>query len=330
MARYFWGKGRDVWILDLRTSAGMPSAILPWNFEDCALADIPVAVARIRAVTGADKVDVFAHCIGAVMLSMALLTDPGDPYQLQEIDDVEPADGVLPRRYLAEVAMLKGWINKIVLSQKGPVPVYSDGNVLRAYLTRVLRSLVLPQNYQFRVPPVQSLAEQGLDRLLSSLPYPDRELFRENPLRPCARTPWAALRHRMDALYARDFSLGNMSDRTLEALEDLFGPLNLDTVSQAVHFARYNMITNGAGRNCFVSVTGMRDRWPATGTLAIHGEDNGLADIRTLNELSNLMARAPNLAFKALRIKGYGHQDCLIGIGAREAVLDPVEEFLSS
>jgi cholesterol oxidase len=330
MARYFWSKGRDVWILDLRTSAGMPSAMLPWNFEDAALADIPVAIARIRAVTNAPAVDVFAHCIGAVMLSMGLLTDPDDAAQMQQIDDVEPADGVLPRRYPAEVRQLKESIRKIVLSQKGPVPVYSDGNVLRAYLTRVLRSLVLPENYQFRVPQQQSLAGQGLDRLLSSLPYPDDELFRENPLRPCATTPWAGFRHRMDALYARDFSLRNISNRTLEALEDLFGPLNLDTVSQAVHFARYNMITNGAGRNCFVSVSRMRDRWPPAGTLAIHGEENGLADIRTLGELSNLMAQAPELKFQALPIRRFGHQDCLIGIGAREAVLDPVEEFLSS
>ena len=116
----------------------------------------------------------------------------------------------------------------------------------------------------------------------------------------------------------------------MESPEDLFGPLNLDTVSQAVHFARYNMITNGAGRNCFVSVTGMQTRWPTTGTLAIHGVDNGLADIRTLTELSGLMAEVPALKFQALPIKGFGHQDCLIGVGAREAVFDPIENFLST
>jgi choline dehydrogenase-like flavoprotein/pimeloyl-ACP methyl ester carboxylesterase len=330
MARYFSQQGRDVWILDLRTSAGMPSAVLPWNFEDAALADIPIAIERILAVTGAPQVDVFAHCIGAVMLSMALLADPDDAAQMAQINDVDPADGVPPRRYDDQVRALKASIRRIVLSQKGPVPVYSDGNVLRAYLTRVLRSLVLPQNYQFRVPADQSLGAQGLDRLLSSLPYPDNEQWRENPLRPCAKTPWAAFRHRMDALYARDFSLANISDRTLGALEDLFGPLNLDTVSQAVHFARYNRITNGAGRNCFVTVTRMQDRWPAGGTLAIHGEDNGLADIRTLAELSQLMAQAPALRFEQRVIKGFGHQDCLIGVGAREAVLEPVERFLSS
>ena len=328
MARYFWNKGRDVWVLDLRTSAGMPSAVLPWNFEDVALADIPVAIQRIRDVTHKGKVDVFAHCIGAVMLSMALLTD-GSAAQLAQIDDVEPADGIRARRYIDLVKAFPASIRKVVLSQKGPALVYSDGNVLRAYLMRVLRRLILPQDYQFRTPGQQSLAGQALDRLLSTMPYPDNELARENPHWPCAKTPWVGFRHRMDALYARDFSLKNISDTTLAALEDLFGPLNLDTVAQAVHFARYNRITNGAGRNCFVTVTRMQKRWPTAGTLSIHGEENGLADLRTLTEMTRLMKQAEREgSFTAMPLAGLGHQDCLIGTSARDKVFVPIEEFL--
>ena len=133
----------------------------------------------------------------------------------------------------------------------------------------------------------------------------------------------------MDALYARDFSLKNISDTTLAALQDLFGPLNLDTVAQAVHFARYNRITNGAGRNCFVTVTRMQNRWPTRGTLSIHGEDNGLADVRTLTEMQHLMDEAERGGnFTAKRIPGLGHQDCLIGTSARDKVFVPIEEFL--
>ena len=46
LALYLHRRGHDVWVLDLRTSAGMPSAILPWHFEDAALADLPVAIAH--------------------------------------------------------------------------------------------------------------------------------------------------------------------------------------------------------------------------------------------------------------------------------------------
>jgi hypothetical protein len=44
MAGFLFERGRDVWILDMRTSAGMPTARMPWAFEDVALADIPAAV----------------------------------------------------------------------------------------------------------------------------------------------------------------------------------------------------------------------------------------------------------------------------------------------
>ena len=339
MARYFREKGRDVWVIDLRTSAGMPSALLPWNFEDAALADIPVAIARILLVTRRAHVDVFAHCIGAVMLSMALLVDPPgtkdtkdgkETVQWTEINAVDFADGMPPRRYKEELAALRNSIRRIVLSQKGPALVYSDGNVLRGYLMRLLRGLILPQDYQFRASPHQSLADQGLDRLLSSLPYPVDELRRETPTWPWPKTPWVGFRHRLDALYARAFCLRNMAAGTLAALEDLFGPLNLDTVSQAVHFARYNKITNGAGRNCFVTLTRMKERWPRGGTLSIHGEKNGLADIQTLKEMKRLMRQA-GLAgiFETRCIEGFGHQDCLIGLTARDKVFDPVEKFLS-
>ena len=87
-AGYFWERGRDVWILDMRTSCGMPTARLPWTFEEAALADIPKAIDFIWHATEKQrhdanpdgepvKIDVLAHCMGSVMFSMALLAPPG-------------------------------------------------------------------------------------------------------------------------------------------------------------------------------------------------------------------------------------------------------------
>ncbi|MBP6852987.1 MAG: alpha/beta fold hydrolase, partial [Rhodoferax sp.] len=327
MAKFFALQGRDVWVLDLRTSAGMPSAVLPWHFEDAALADIPVAIARIRAITGAAQVDVFAHCIGAVMLSMALLTDSSN---LERVRKVEPHDKDQPalREHTAELAALRGSVRKVVLSQKGPRLIYSDGNVLRAYLMRVLRKLVLPADYQFRPARLPGLADQVMDRVLSSLPYPDAEYDIENPL-PFffwKKTGWAALRHRMDALYAQDFEARHMDTDTLESLDHLFGPLNLDTVSQGGHFARHNTITNGAGRNEFVTTGRMKALWPKAGTLSIHGSANGLADPRTLTEMEKLMTGA-GLPYDQMLFKGLGHQDCLVGKPA-QGVFERIEDWL--
>jgi cholesterol oxidase len=323
LAHHFWQDGRDVWVLDLRTSAGMPTATLPWRFEDAALADVPVAIAHIVRETGG-PVDVFAHCIGAVMLAMALLADR----KLKHYEAaVFPGSTRTPTRYQQELKDLRNNIRRIVLSQKGPTLVYCDDNILRAYFMRALRHALLPDDYQFRVRPDAPLSSQLLDRVLSTMLYPEEEYLRENPMRPCARTPWAGFRHRMDALYARDFSLGNIADGTLSAIEDLFGPLNLDTVAQAIHFARQNTITDGGGRPFDTSIPALARRWPRGGTLSIHGEDNGLVDVKTLEVMKAQMNLA-QVPYQARLIPGHGHQDCLIGVHARDAVFGHVSAFL--
>jgi pimeloyl-ACP methyl ester carboxylesterase len=131
----------------------------------------------------------------------------------------------------------------------------------------------------------------------------------------------------MDALYARDFSLANIDDATLEHIEDLFGPLNLDTVAQAIHFARQNTITDATGRPFDASGAALARRWPRGGTLAIHGQDNGLVDARTVDAMRSQMQHA-GVPFEAQVIPGYGHQDCLIGRHADRDVFPRIEAFL--
>ncbi len=316
LARYLWNQGRDVWVLDLRTSAGMETALEPWDFEDAAYADLPVAIDFIRTQTGR-PVDVFAHCIGAVMLSMALLGTPPAPRPDR------------PRRaFPRQLQALPGNLRRIVLSQKGPMVVYCDDNVLRAYFMRALRRVILPDDYQFRTQPDPPASTLLMDRLLATLPYPDEEYDRENPGLPWRRAPWAGFRHRMDALYARDFSLRNVDDRTLAAIEDLFGPLNLETVAQAIHFARLNTVTDAGGLPLDTSGANLAARWPRGGTLSLHGAENGLVDVRTVDAMRSQMRHA-GVPFQAQVIAGYGHQDCLIGADAHRDVFPAIERFLA-
>jgi hypothetical protein len=324
-AGYFWDRGRDIWILDMRTSAGMPTARLPWKFEDAALADIPKAIDFIwnaterqrRVAKAADpvhedvKIDVLAHCMGSVMFSMAMLAPPatGDAY-------------------FREREALPGRIGKIVLSQIGPVVNFTPDNVLRAYVMSYIRAFLPLEGYEFRIGPSPSLGNQLIDRALATMPYPDSEFDIENPLRPCKRTPWVGSRHRMDALYGRDFNVENVSDRALDAIDDLFGPLSTDTVAQAIHFARLGVITNHAGRSVFATRRNLIERWKKAGpTMSIHGVLNGLYDVSTLARMTKLFEKDLGLPFVTRAFEGMGHQDCLIGKRSRE-VFDCVEQFL--
>jgi cholesterol oxidase len=308
MAEYFYKLGRDVWIADLRTSSGSRTATHPWSFEEAALADIPAAVEAVCARSGAERIDVFAHCMGAAMFSMAVLSAP-------------PVGPGAP-----EHVRLPGRVRRAVLSQIAPVVVMSPANIFRGYAMRYLRHFLPLKNYRFRVEPDAGLAEQLTDRLLATLPYPEEEFEVENP-RPATfwrRTAFAGTRHRMDALYGRDFSLASkdgqplLDDPVLDCIDDLFGPLSIDTVAQAIHFARAEMITNREGRNVFVQPRNIWENWTFD-TLSIHGEENGLSDVATLHRFRTRFKEEADLDITTLPLPDFGHQDSLIGRNAAQA-----------
>ncbi|HEY3596193.1 MAG TPA: alpha/beta fold hydrolase [Paraburkholderia sp.] len=64
----------DVWLIDLRISIELPSATDPTTADAIARYDIPAAVAKVRELTGAQDIQVVAHCLGAVTTTMSLLS----------------------------------------------------------------------------------------------------------------------------------------------------------------------------------------------------------------------------------------------------------------
>ena len=338
-AEFFCLQGRDVWVVDLRTSTGLPTATQAWSMEQVALIDIPAAITHIRNASQC-QVDVLAHCIGCVMLSMAMLTSSRDV----RTNSIQLGAGVFLTD--AQLAILDNFnwrlpelngphpcVRKIILSQKGPVLRYTDSNIFRAYLLQSVRRWLLNDEYQFRKSANPSLAEELADRLLASVPYPDREYDIENPcFPPWKQVPWTGTRHRMDALYGRDFNATQLSDATLNAIDDLFGPINMDTLAQTIHFNRTHAITNQRGRGEFVTPASLSKRWHDVPTLAIHGKDNGLVDVSTQDLLTANM-RKGGVPFRALPsdappYNALGHQDVLIGTSS-EQVFQDLEDFLS-
>ena len=323
LAQHLCDEGRDVWIIDLRSSAGMPTASYPWSFEQIGFGDIPVAFEHIVHATGMEKIDVVAHCMGSAMLWMALLGDTGTaPTQRSPCppvfvplahDTAFDARKALPPR-----------INRLVMSQIGPAMVMAPGNIFRAYLMRYVQQFLPLTDYSFQTSEAAGVVNTLMDRVLSTLPYPPGEFQLENPLWPLGKhTPWVGSRHRMDALYGRVFKLDNMSENVLEHLNDFFGPLNIQTVSQVIHFAGNNCITDRTGFNCYVDPKRISEM-PLFPMMSLHGSENGLADISTLAQLEQVL---PKDKFKATPIPNYGHQDCLLGRHAKADVFDEISAF---
>jgi pimeloyl-ACP methyl ester carboxylesterase len=265
--------GRDVWVLDMRSSAGLDTAVGDWTFEMMASQDIPVAIEHILSATGTARIDVVAHCMGAAMFGMAVL------------EEKDPKDE-------EKKNCLHEKIGRVVFSQVGPAMLLSRTNVLAAYIMRYVRNFLPLENYSFS-PQNVSTAGQFLDRTLATMSMPPDEYRRENPSlwRPGKATPWVGTRHRMDALYGRTFRLKKMDSRTLEHIDDFFGPLSVDTVSQVLHFAAVNCVTDTRGIDRYVTPERVKERlrFPM---MSIHGEKNGLADPATMAIMRKMLEKA--------------------------------------
>jgi choline dehydrogenase-like flavoprotein len=310
LARVLYEAGRDVWVADLRTSAGMPTATLPWSMEQVAQEDIPHAVEHVLAATGFEQLDLVVHCMGSAMTCMALLAD--NPPLLRVGTDRRP---------------LHDCVRRMAMSQVGPATRMSDANIGRAFYWRYVTRVLPLTGYTFR-SDAPTLADEMLDRVLATLPYPPDELAFENPWQPARTTPWTSTRHRMDLFYNADFRVTNVDRDVLARLDDFFGPLNVQTLSQGLHFARSAAITDRYGVSRYLDPARVRERlrFPM---LHVHGSRNAMWDVATLDAATQAFSDlGPGGSFKALRFEGFGHQDCLIGRHAI-VVLRAIEEFLA-
>ncbi|HEY6877865.1 MAG TPA: alpha/beta fold hydrolase [Polyangiales bacterium] len=337
LARHFWELGWDPWVLDLRTSAAMDTARHGWTFEQVAYADIPVAIDHVVRETGFEKIHVVAHCMGAAMTCMALLGDlPSEPNAFgvgglrHDRRYPDPRRYEPPDLYPELRAAMRTRIAALVLSQVAPITVFSPANVVRAFCLRYLRYYLSLDDYTFRVEGEPSLANQLFDRLLTTLPYPREEFDRANPFwKFWSRTPWTATRQRMDALYGRDFSLNNLGDEVLDHIDDLFGPLSIETVSQGIHVARRRVLTDKEGVNRYVTYDRLRKRLKIP-LLSIHGEENGLIDVSTASYMQKVYDAIADdgVPRRAETFEGFGHQDMLVGRDAATKVFPVISGFL--
>ena len=69
---YLHAQGYDVWVLDYRASPSLASAPTQFTLDDIAKHDYPAAVRTVRELSGAETVQVMAHCIGSATFLMAL------------------------------------------------------------------------------------------------------------------------------------------------------------------------------------------------------------------------------------------------------------------
>ena len=83
-----------------------------WTFEEVAIGDIPAAFAFIQGATRKKQIDVVAHCMGAAMLSMAILDSD---FRCCEVNDADENRVMRARAMPARPAFLEShWQRRAV------------------------------------------------------------------------------------------------------------------------------------------------------------------------------------------------------------------------
>lgn len=314
MATWLARRGFDVWVAELRTSIGLPTARRQWLMDDIAQEDIPALVHAVCEATGEAQIDVVAHCIGAAMFSMATLAGT-----------LARADG-------------SSRIRRAVLMQVGPQVELPRGSRARGYVAHRLQQV-------FGVAEVHSVASQDpddaeslMDRLLGTQLYPtpkpgeapQRPHYRLRPPRLCdwLRTvvglvgaakarDWLRINarrvnaNRSAGIFGQLFQYENMNRELLDAMEDLLGSCNLTTYEQTAQYAFGHRITDQRGDDVYAT-TARLQAYFAFPTLLLHGADNRTFDPRTLARNEALLRDAGTPVTTAL-VAGHGHLDCVVG-----------------
>jgi choline dehydrogenase-like flavoprotein/pimeloyl-ACP methyl ester carboxylesterase len=339
---------REVWVLDVRSSVGNEYArhgleyqeALRWTVDGIARADLPAAVDVVHEAAGGRPIDVVAHCMGAVMFCLAALG--GDE--------------------------MKGKLRAVVLSQVGPLIRFSPFNRLRGYIASYLQQFLRVETFDTYPYYASRIADDGsvewdeadsgiapllVDGLLYLFPYPDGddEAGREENDEGLKESDFRRIRHRGDAIFGQMFELENVSDNVLKRLELFMGWVMVPMLSQAIHFARRNMLTNARGGNAVMHAANFKERFSFP-LLIIHGRRNRVFNWRGSHDSWRMLKK---LRDKEKEIKPpeplkdgqgvmygadtptqlavfdrYGHFDCMIGEHANRDIFGVISEFFGN
>ncbi|MBT2301535.1 GMC family oxidoreductase N-terminal domain-containing protein [Variovorax paradoxus] len=309
--------GRDVWVLDLRTSIGLCQRDY-WSFDEVARADIPDAVKHVLEQSGAQQLDVVAHCIGAAMFCVEMLRNEDKLYES---------------------------IGAVVLSQVGPLLRASPMNRFRAYLASYLQQYIGVEQFDV-LPNEQTAAVLLADAVLATFPYPDGD---GEAKRLLTVPGFAAVRHRADGIFGQTMRLDNIGDPMLLSLADIYGWVMVKGLAQVSHYAREQLLTDAQGMNRVVTHKHLAERF-AFPVMLLHGRQNAVFDWRGSwdsyallravfgNKKKQWREAPPNdrgdMVFgegtrrRLVVLDAYGHQDCLIGEHAGKEVFPRLVNFL--
>lgn len=308
MAAHFVGQGYDVWVFDHRLSNRLGE--LPTqssSMDDIAENDIPAAVRHIYAAYGERPLDVFAHCIGAGCAAMAVLGG-----------------------HLHDHRRDRPLLRSLAIHAVHPWVVPSLHNHMSGALGALYKD-ALGQLVVEPLPPAGAdakagIADQLLDRIGSSLPWPARDRLdhERHRLPPAAGT---AICNRMALIFGRQWCHRNLDERTHARLAELLGPSHIDVFRHIFFLLLRQRLTDRHGNNVYLTADNLQRYWRFD-TLFAHGAENQVFHPRSarrsqkiLDQVLNRLSGRVGAPYRVelLVLPNVGHMDFLLGKNAARA-----------
>lgn len=300
IVEFLCARGHDVWLFDYRASPELLASREAFSLDDIARVDWPAAVARVRELSGAERVHVIAHCVGGMSFMMAAL------------------GGHLP-----------GVIDSAVCSQVAAHPVGSRLNKLKAMarLGIVLETVFHTKALRVTVHAEDTYRRPLLDRALKFYPTEDPC---DNPV--CRRVKLVFGESYLHANLNRqthDAIIEMFGDpahkhpayasvRALKQLSAIVGAGQLLTEKHEDSYVKEENVRHLDFRLCLMS--GLRNAiFPPAGIT------------RTFEWLDEIRKRRPTPLedLFPLPVPAYAHMDCFIGVRAHRDVFPLLAEWLA-
>lgn len=288
---YLYKLGYDVWMLDYRLSIALPPVgTLPApseiqsDMDQIAKHDMHEAVKYVYEKTEG-PVQVFAHCIGAASLGMAILSgrchDPG-------YVDKDGRKG-------------RSMISALTLHAAHPWPVPSAINYMKANLAAFFKDALAWKRLDAVLPPLPqpgtTLAwnpNEGvvkpfdvmLDRIAGSIPFPPK-LFPGGEAEAGQHREQTDghgfgknICSRMTLFYGWEWNHSGLAAETHRKLADLVGVANFETFRHIYFLLTRKRLTTRMGLDVYVKADNFERFWTFP-TLFAHGRNNQLYDPRS-------------------------------------------------
>lgn len=331
MASYLWKRGYDVWVFDHRLSNRFDEREVPyggWGIDAIGRLDVPAAVRHVHAVTKS-KVSIFAHCVGAIGVEIALLEG-----LLRQ--PVERPDGFVVQQDL---------VAAVCVNAIHPWIVPSPANLARSKLGTFVRARLPDDLLDPVLEPADevSAAKTLFDRLASGVARIGERGGRGfGKERDDAGHGWPTRGDRgtcdrMTLLYGRMWRHGNLERSVHENWAELVGRAPARVYQQLYYMLDRERILDDHGENTYLTETKLIRHWSRVPTFFLHGNlsdvFNPLSATRSAVRLQAVLGRGrcdnQRPLVRLARIDGFGHMDPIIGKRAHKESFPRIEHFFA-